>query len=87
MGDSVRPAGERLMFFLTDEQIELSERFQAQYGFPQFIADGLAVLPFCKKCGRKLRAGRVRWWCPNHPHDILPKCRKKVPSPPGGIAG
>ena len=65
------------MFFLTDEQIADSERFQKQYGLPQFIADGLAVLAYCNECvpPRKMRAGRQRWWCDRHPHTIHPRCR------------
>ena len=74
---SAEPEWGTLMLFLTDEQIMLSERFQTQYGYPQFIADGLAKMPFCYQCDppRKLRAGRRRWYCRNHPHDIHPECR------------
>lgn len=63
--------------FLTDEQIEEANRIHRQYRIPLFIADVLAALPYCYRCDppRKLRAGRKRWWCDRHPHDIHPECR------------
>ena len=65
----------RLMLFLTAEQEQTADRIHQQYGIPLFIADTLAALPYCDRCGDKLRAGRKRWWCRNHPHTIHPECR------------
>ena len=50
-----------------------ADRIHTQYD----IADGLAVMPYCYSCKppRKLRAGRQRWWRPNHPNDIHPERR------------
>ena len=65
------------MLFLTAGQEQTADRIHAQYGIPLFIADALTRMFYCYECvpPRKLRAGRQRWWCDRHPHDIHPRCR------------
>ena len=65
------------MLFLTAEQEQTAGRIHSQYRIPLFIADALAALPYCYQCDppRKLTAGRQRWYCYYHPHDIHPECR------------